>query len=478
MYRMEPPSRIPLAIVKQTSWFETTPLLEYYPIERVKALIASDFLRVDWIANRYGVIKNYENEKHQLQEFLKTYNKKEEGFVVHYRKPKHKWGRAIVKDALGCTAFSKKVRNTLIQGLYKDFDLKNCQPDVVRNICQKNNIKCPIITEYCNNRNTILEEIASKYNTTKKNAKKLILRLCFFGTFKGWREELKIEGDETPFITEFKKELCTIAEQMKKFNPELFETARQLKEAKQEKNFIGSMFALYLQEYEYRIVSRVMNHLIENTTLMKHPKNKSVKSVGIYEYDGIKLLEENINNFNKTDDEICQLLNDITLQTSGFELEWEVKEIEDVYDIAPILQKMKEEAETEQQNEDGVEEKIEIDYDRLKTFEKISKDFEKTHCKIVNKSIFIKELPDEIIPMSKTQIRTSYEHLVYERVVNDQVRKCNFIDDWLHSNSEQRCKVDMGIYPHGVECPENHFNLWRPFAMELITHYEPKPEGL
>jgi hypothetical protein len=72
---------------------------------------------------------------------------------VQYKKPKHKWGRVLVASALGSTAFSKKVRNTLIEGFYYDFDLKNAQPEIIRNICLANGISCSAITEYCQHRN-------------------------------------------------------------------------------------------------------------------------------------------------------------------------------------------------------------------------------------------------------------------------------------------------------------------------------------
>jgi hypothetical protein len=37
----------------------------------------------------------------------------------------------------------------------------------------------------------------------------------------------------------------------------------------------------------------------------------------------------------------------------------------------------------------------------------------------------------------------------------------------------------MQIYPNPNKCPENVFNLWRPFAMEVLTSpYESHTEGL
>jgi len=139
-----PTPKIDISITKRCSApLDSVVLLEYIPIKRVKALINSDLLRLDWIPNRRGILKEYANEKEQLKQYLKLYNHQLKSFRVKYIKPKHKWGRVLVREALGCTALNKATRNTLINELYYDFDLKNCQPEIIRNICLANEIDCP-----------------------------------------------------------------------------------------------------------------------------------------------------------------------------------------------------------------------------------------------------------------------------------------------------------------------------------------------
>jgi hypothetical protein len=43
----------------------------------------------------------------------------------------------------------------------------------------------------------------------------------------------------------------------------------------------------------------------------------------------------------------------------------------------------------------------------------VSETFEQTHCKIINKSTFIKIQSNEVFVMSKPQLKTSYENMVY-----------------------------------------------------------------
>ena len=64
-----------------------------------------------------------------------------------------------------------------------------------------------------------------------------------------------------------------------------------------------------------------------------------------------------------------------------------------------------------------IEDNINLDIPLIKpeyiTFDMICLEFEKNHCKIIDKSVFVKETENDNIIMSRTQIMTSYEHLIY-----------------------------------------------------------------
>jgi len=109
----------------------------------------------------------------------------------------------------------------------------------------------------------------------------------------------------------------------------------------------------------------------------------------------------------------------------------------------------------------------------LSTFDECMKEFEKTHCKITNKAIFIKQTPDVNIVMSKQMIKASYEHMVYSIYNKDKdtTETKNFIDYWMRNNPLQRCYEDVGVYPSDITAPSNIYNMWRPFAMEAIETY-------
>jgi len=333
---------LPLTLTKRSSVLDGLTLFEKIPIERVKALLKSDLLLMLW-SEDYGydphkkqIAENYANEKIQISNYFKNYNPALGGIPVKYGKPKHKWGRAFPYKSLGLSCFRKIVRNTLINELYYDFDLKNAQPEIIRLLCESNNIPCPIIQRYCADRASLLLEVQNHYGVSRDTAKTLFIRLCFFGTYGGWCKENKITHKAPlEFITLFERELKDIAERAKKENAGLYETARKKKEdagENKENKVLGSFFALYNQEYESRIVEAVMCYLINQTDLMKLAG--TCVPVGAYEYDGIKLLKENVDMYSADGlNAVVELLNEKTFELTGFKLEWTNKPFEEVFDL-------------------------------------------------------------------------------------------------------------------------------------------------
>lgn len=354
---------LPLTLSKRSSVLDGLTLFEKIPVERIKALLKSDLLLLLWSedyrydAHKKQIAENYANEKVQIQNYYKLYNPAVGGSLVKYGKPKHKWGRAFPFKSLGLSCFRKVVRNTLINDLYYDFDLKNAQPEIIRLLCESNNIPCSKIQRYCADRTTLLLEVQQHYGVSRDIAKGLFIRLCFFGSFVGWCIENKIANRKPlEFITDFERELKDIAERVKKENPSLWETARKKKEdsgENKENKILGSFFGLYNQEYESRIVEAVLCYLINHTDLMNLP-NTSTKC-GAYEYDGIKLLKDNVDMFEGGLDAVLELLNEKTFELTGFSLEWTNKPFEEVFDLEEWIESI-----TLNPNEDLVTDMTEI----------------------------------------------------------------------------------------------------------------------
>lgn len=342
-----PVPTIPLTLEKSLSMLDNCILLEYFPVARLKALLKSDKLALEWKDPSYAqkfAAQSHENEVAQMKAYLKAYTSGLGAVPCKYVKPKHGWGRVHPRKSMGLTSLGRLVRNTLIKNLYYDFDLKNAQVEIIWNICVQNGIDCPQTEDYCKNRGDRLEAIVIEYGVEKSTAKTLIIRLCFFGTFEGWAREHGVTKPPTEWIKCFIAELQAIAQELKSKNTALYESARKSKQMKKDtKNVIGSFFALYLQEWELRIVENVMNWLIANTDIMKHPKGGVKQPVGVYEYDGIKLLKENVDKFEGGKEGLRQRMIEKTEALTGFKVEWVEKPIDKFHDITAELEAVEEE---------------------------------------------------------------------------------------------------------------------------------------
>ena len=103
----------------------------------------------------------------------------------------------------------------------------------------------------------------------------------------------------------------------------------------------------------------------------------------------------------------------------------------------------------------------------------------KSHCKIINKSFFIKCIREEndLILEFKTFTRkdllTSYEHVKVKEEVDNEITneldyvEVNCINNWI-IDEDMRTYDDMNLYPPPLTCPKNIFNLWTPFYADQL----------
>jgi hypothetical protein len=118
------------------------------------------------------------------------------------------------------------------------------------------------------------------------------------------------------------------------------------------------------------------------------------------------------------------------------------------------------------------------------TYEEVKKEFEKTHAKIVNKTLYICKTDDDVIMFLESKLITSFRHIkYYEPEMNNKgvfigMKENSFIKRWIEDGKIRRYD-DIGLYPPPLECPNNIFNLWQPFWISKLTdEYEKDEEGL
>lgn len=368
-----------------------------------------------------------QDEKERIQ--LLGYRKRVRGGIVGvtYKKTDYGIGRVYPEKALSLAMMRRTIRHTLVKGNYIDIDMENCQPTILKQLCDANDIPINYLNQYITGRSDILKEVMTTYEVNRDDAKLLFISLMYYGSFDKWLESIGKYGEPTLFITNFIKELKTIGLHISSHNPELVKIVKKL----EKKNEIGSVVAIAMQDYECRILE------VAYTTL-KSPKN------AVLTFDGIMIPKSHPYDLVKIEQQV--------LAQTGFKMKFLVKEM----------------------NEEVNPDNLTADEN---SFTAIAKEFEKTHFLIINKAAYIHiTSPTSFQFLSFKQLVDSYRHMTCLNAISG--KPDTFIQLWANNNPDIRKYTDCDTFPPPLQCPEDIYNLWQPFAMELVTEYSPDETAL
>jgi len=371
---------------------------------------------------------------------LKDYKKKE--VVAHFRKIKD-----YIKDMIKAKGEMKKlykhseasdkgrlygsdsiqgldaiIRGYLFRGRTTDIDQVNSHPKLLRYICKINLIRCPILEEYVNNRDEILEDLK---NDGIENPKFLILKII---------NSEKAPRTKNTFIKDLIKEI-------KKIRGELLlndEYNDLLKEAIKHKpnNISGSFINRLLCYYENEVLQIMINHI-----------NHRGLEIACLSFDGLLI-------YGDADEKLLtELETEINDYFDGMNMKLKIKEHSNVIT-------------------DEILESIPLIDDDLPSYENLKREFEEKHAKIINRGRYIQTYNDRVLMKKRMEMFESYEHLKFLEVDADGNEKAKqFITTWF-SDSNIKKYTDLGIYPPPLTCPSDVYNLWTGFAMEHIDDYK------
>jgi hypothetical protein len=253
--------------------------------------------------------------------------------------------------------------------------------------------------------------------------------LAYYGSFNNWIGN-KENKPPTQFIQNYMKELKEIGQRIVSFNQNL----QRIVKGFEKSNEIGSVVSLFLQDKERQILENIYEFVS-----CKYP-NSSNKLVLCY--DGLMIPKSAFSNVN---DEIVSLLqelkDDIMLRT-GFDLNFVTK---------PFDQHLLEE----------IQSVIIPD-----SYESFKKEFEKTACKVRYPLTYIITRENGINEFL-TEKMLQQSHREKNFVNPNNGKRESFIEKWIRDDSIRTYEA-MDIFPHDIVCPNNTFNLWKPFRGETL----------
>jgi len=288
-------------------------LYEPVDIKVLNKLINSDLLRVEF---HNPLAKGYENEKSQLICYKKLFKKGKA--EIKYSKAKNiLFGRVNPFRALGLFSIRREIRHTLAKGTFKDIDIENCHPVLLLQICEANNIEVKYLKKYVDKRDKYLNQVMEYYNVNRDDAKRLFIRLMYFGKFENWLKSIEnpTKKDKLSFIHNFALELNHIGQIILEANPDLKTAVEKRKD--NEHNLIGSVVSYFLQEWENRILESVYLYCVENRYI--------INNVAVLCADGLMIEAKYYK------DELLDKLVELVENKHGFKVKFTTKDFNQDY---------------------------------------------------------------------------------------------------------------------------------------------------
>ena len=384
---------------------------ERVDINKVSYLL-ENYTYEEFLTNFDGTQKD---AKIMYNKIIKYLNSKINGEkLVRYNYIKGRTDGRLFGEANSIQGLPKNVRGFICDGITTDIDMNNAHPTILRKLCEEHNIECPNLCLYISDRKKILNKIAQDDTISYELAKQKILVAT--------NSNRKINSNNG-FFKNYSREMNKI----QKAFMELTDYDYVKDYAKKDNNFEGSFINHILCIHENIILNSIIDW-VETYGINIH----SYMFDGLMVYDSI------------TEPTLLDIEKHIASKTIFDNIKLSIKQHETSFVLPEDYKPTK-----------------------LITYEDIKETFEKVNCKVDER--FVKELNEEVKIYSRTQFLTLYEDLVYRETLGGKTKK--FINAWLE-DPDKRKYDDFGNYPKKSLCPENCYNLWKPFPVNKITEYK------
>ena len=375
-----------------------------------------------WLLNQSDILTS--TEKTRLRKMFKN-RTKGNCFEAYYKLGKEAegtLGRFCIKNGIGLQGLSRDPRAALAYPFYWDLDFQNCQCQIALQECKRQGWICTNLEYYCNNREQLFKDFQAENELYTRDFIKQEFLSLMFGKEPCYNTPKWIKEEFYPELNNFMKNICNAY-------PKLYAYVKKRKS----KNPLGSTCAFFLQGQERRCLMAFDNFLNQNKRYM-----------GMYLHDGgyVEKLPGELE-FPK---ELIEGAENFIFETTGLRLKIVNKPIETSFN--PTDRRVL--------NPD-------------KTYPMIKSMFELKNFKCIANGCYYEILDDEILIRTRTDLKNSFEHLVYEQEdKNGFVEDCSFIDKWI-KDKDIRVYDKVDLYPPPLKCPDNHFNLWTGYEIENIS---------
>ncbi len=380
-----------------------------------------DLRAVRWLLTQFNEdfvkanvpIEEQERFKYQFGTIKKTLLQYEKKAGINKTQYIKKDSNNVLRDyaSMSIQGMPTFFRGLICKGM-TDIDMVNCHPVIIWQLCEKHNIECKYLKEYCLNRKQLIDE-------GKANKTEVIASINKHTSLK----------KTTPFMSALDTEVkniqqCFMKQDCFSFLLKMAQDACALKKDYKKHNIAGTFMSYVATSYEVKFLYSMINFLRDNKI-----------EIGVLMYDGL-MTYESISE---------QMLSDMSQrikQEYEFDIQLKIKPLETGNLFIPS---------------DWVESKTKNNYDIMK--HKYETDYGLAY--ITKPNLFIYKKDDILMYMTK-------EHLKMELMPISCGDK-SFIDLWI-KDSDRQVYTDIDIYAHDRICNPNIYNLWTPFYAETCSN--------
>jgi hypothetical protein len=450
-------------------------------------------LQLDYTLLRNIMTSNKEvftDDRKQL--LLPIVNKinKQTGMLEVEHNPRYGLGRFYPNDSISPICVSRHIKHTLFSFLdWIDLDMIKGHPSMLYFIALANGIQLSTFKHYLENFDEIVETLSAFYSVdgeeplSKDNIKELFSILVYGGGFSTWIGKLQENNIEIRcevkhnFIIAFSDECKNIMSLVYLNNPAIVQKI---------KGDITDVYKLKQRTISY-FCGTIENEILFlcYKILLKYGIVKP-KSFAL-EYDGIccKRPSSDID-LNAAVIEINQTI----LSKTGLKVEMKWKDYSPIHIHTDIITERTQIAnaapvdaipiaigDTPINAIDVTPIDENMTLKNVENYDQFKEIFERDHFKCCNNSTFYKECKDELgnfkklIQFTEKTVKVSYRQYNYEVPTKTGTRIKYYIDEWLDDNNI-RVYEELACYPPPKICPDKHYNMWKPFRVQLLTDLE------
>lgn len=180
---------------------------------------------------------------------LKTFAKINNSVAVSYDHGKDSYEQGRLYASKGLQYMPSTVRNFISCMYYRDVDFANCNPTILLELCKMFKYDCPLLTDYCENRDKYLDEYSKKLNSSRKSIKHAILTIIFGRGITNIECDIRSDLSNVDLFINLKNETRQICDLLVK-NPAYKSFVDYIKSKKGKKSHNVSIMCYIIQNIE------------------------------------------------------------------------------------------------------------------------------------------------------------------------------------------------------------------------------------